>query len=573
MPKQKPRERGLNKNLSFRRIVGFSLDRLWVLMLFYSIVPHLSSFDVRGSLYMTFFVSLCAMVVTMLFVLIIAQRNDRLSSNRLFIFGAACLTTLGTVSTLFADMSTPGGMLFLGIGAILTGVGSAMLFLGWLEVFASLRERSALLELALSVAASFVMGFILVSISLLVAISVIIVLPFASGYLLCMDSESTLLAGNATGSTTNDGVVATVGSSAATTVSDSVAATTTASDGVTTTATAAANGSTATITGDDTAATTAANDSTAATTNTSTATPPTNEKTTPRFSRQAITLFVKALGGAFLLGIIAGFFDVLSGYQTYMVQDIYGIYLFLGGFLAVLGVCLITIFRKHGDIFAIYRFSILLLCLGCLLTPFMSDNYTYSNAIIFGGYNCFILVLCVVCLKISNGFTIAPTRAVGIGFFALYAGEIVGYALAYVHDTSIAPPFSLVSITLVAVSLLFVVHLFLFTEVDLVRAGIGEVNLVTTPDGRDGDGKVLAAADDSCARIIEQYGLSPRESDVLPLLLQGRTISRIQETLFISAGTVSTHIHHIYQKAGVNNRQELIDLVQNSSDDATDESV
>ena len=46
----------------------------------------------------------------------------------------------------------------------------------------------------------------------------------------------------------------------------------------------------------------------------------------------------------------------------------------------------------------------------------------------------------------------------------------------------------------------------------------------------------------------------------MPLLLEGRTISRIQEALFISAGTVSTHIRHIYQKTGVDNRQELIDL-------------
>ena len=67
------------------------------------------------------------------------------------------------------------------------------------------------------------------------------------------------------------------------------------------------------------------------------------------------------------------------------------------------------------------------------------------------------------------------------------------------------------------------------------------------------------------------FALSPRETDVLPLLLEGRTISRIQETLFISAGTVSTHIRHIYQKTGVDNRQELIDLAHETA--AQDEAV
>ena len=60
--------------------------------------------------------------------------------------------------------------------------------------------------------------------------------------------------------------------------------------------------------------------------------------------------------------------------------------------------------------------------------------------------------------------------------------------------------------------------------------------------------------------ITERFGLSQRESEVLLLLLQGRTMARIQETLFISAGTVSTHTRHIYQKVGVPNRQALLDL-------------
>ena len=68
-----------------------------------------------------------------------------------------------------------------------------------------------------------------------------------------------------------------------------------------------------------------------------------------------------------------------------------------------------------------------------------------------------------------------------------------------------------------------------------------------------------------------RFALSPRETDMLPLLLEGRTISRIQETLFISAGMVSTHIRHIYQKTGVDNRQELIDLAHETA--AQDEAV
>ena len=73
------------------------------------------------------------------------------------------------------------------------------------------------------------------------------------------------------------------------------------------------------------------------------------------------------------------------------------------------------------------------------------------------------------------------------------------------------------------------------------------------------------AAEQRVARItalfVERFGLTPREADVLPLIIKGRTIARIQEELHISQGTVSTHTRHIYQKACVRNRQALLDLI------------
>lgn len=65
-----------------------------------------------------------------------------------------------------------------------------------------------------------------------------------------------------------------------------------------------------------------------------------------------------------------------------------------------------------------------------------------------------------------------------------------------------------------------------------------------------------------CRWLASSYNLTERETDVLALLLDGRSVPYIQETLHVSANTAKTHIRHIYQKLDVHNRQDLITLAQ-----------
>lgn len=67
---------------------------------------------------------------------------------------------------------------------------------------------------------------------------------------------------------------------------------------------------------------------------------------------------------------------------------------------------------------------------------------------------------------------------------------------------------------------------------------------------------------DKCRFVIERYGLSEREGEVMIMFAKGRNLAYIQEELFISKSTVSTHRQHIYKKLGIHSQQELLDLVQ-----------
>jgi len=59
-------------------------------------------------------------------------------------------------------------------------------------------------------------------------------------------------------------------------------------------------------------------------------------------------------------------------------------------------------------------------------------------------------------------------------------------------------------------------------------------------------------------RIPEDYNLTPRESEILQLLVDGLTYQQIADQLFISYGTVRKHVENIYRKLEVHGKMEAI---------------
>ena len=62
-------------------------------------------------------------------------------------------------------------------------------------------------------------------------------------------------------------------------------------------------------------------------------------------------------------------------------------------------------------------------------------------------------------------------------------------------------------------------------------------------------------------KLLSTYHISPRETDILKLMLQGKNNKEIQEELFISYHTVKNHVYNIFQKLGISNRYQLLTLV------------
>lgn len=55
---------------------------------------------------------------------------------------------------------------------------------------------------------------------------------------------------------------------------------------------------------------------------------------------------------------------------------------------------------------------------------------------------------------------------------------------------------------------------------------------------------------------------SPREREILELLLQNISYKQMSSLLYVSTSTIKTHVYHIFQKLGISNREEAICLIR-----------
>lgn len=62
---------------------------------------------------------------------------------------------------------------------------------------------------------------------------------------------------------------------------------------------------------------------------------------------------------------------------------------------------------------------------------------------------------------------------------------------------------------------------------------------------------------------LSEYHITPREKEVIQLLIKGYSYRAIADKLFISIPTVKTHATNIYQKLNISSKIELVNLLSN----------
>lgn len=235
------------------------------------------------------------------------------------------------------------------------------------------------------------------------------------------------------------------------------------------------------------------------------------------------------------------------------------------GLVAIVGVtfvsaCLITLSPKF-DFYMLYYPIVVLLSFALIMAFNSMGESVFAMACVCFSYNLFNMLLSCVLIFASKGDTWKPTQVFGLGRAAYATGSLIGLLAGTNSLTgSIVNAEDGFSYGLVLAFAVAVLGIFMFRETDAYRLTHGATNVAAT----------MAAAAPAQTRpsgpTPEQFAaaskLTNRETEVFLLLVQGQRVRGISEQLYVSENTTKTHIHNIYTKLGVRNRQGFDEAVR-----------
>lgn len=205
----------------------------------------------------------------------------------------------------------------------------------------------------------------------------------------------------------------------------------------------------------------------------------------------------------------------------------------------------------------IYKIGFFAMALGFLLVFLGSSENLLGYGVLCTGYRYCDLLLWGLCAYLINRRGYGSPWVIGLCMGPLLLGRFCGFSV--VTLLSLAQPAQefLSEAVVVMVFVLLAVALFAESHNNLAEAwGIERFG------GEDEDSRILELAS---AAVSEEYGLSPREREILGYLSQGLTRKDVSAKLVLSEETVKTHMQHIYEKCGVHSRRDLLMLIERES--------
>lgn len=224
----------------------------------------------------------------------------------------------------------------------------------------------------------------------------------------------------------------------------------------------------------------------------------------------------------------------------------------------------VLLFADRISLDALYKSPPLLMLCGFLLVP---DTRLLggelSGFLISGSMTLMRVLVCLILYDLAKRYEIPAVGLLGyIGATQIFSfwGAKAGEALSLLNTT---PETHDHIVTAIVVAAIFIATFIVVSEKDVTaRWGVKFDSKLAEGDGGMSSNLLIS---ERCDALSKQYGLSPREDEILRLYAKGKNGPTIARDLFIAEGTLKTHTHHIYSKLGVKSRKELIELLEQPS--------
>ena len=220
-------------------------------------------------------------------------------------------------------------------------------------------------------------------------------------------------------------------------------------------------------------------------------------------------------------------------------------------FIAVVGVVAFKA-RSSFSVSTLLQASTIIPAVFLVLLPFLHEYYMPLGFISSVGISLLRIAVWVYLARMCTVSGISPLVCFGFGLGAHYLG--LGAGEQFMRLLFGSGAFD-ESVRLFAFSLFL-----LFLLVVAYVVGAKPLSQTERTTQRKGSGP--RRFHEKLGEVAEAHGLTEREAEMLEYLAKGYSSKAIQQTLHISASTVSAHSGSIYRKLGVHSKEEVAAIVR-----------
>ena len=275
----------------------------------------------------------------------------------------------------------------------------------------------------------------------------------------------------------------------------------------------------------------------------------------------------RAIGGSIwalvlVVGIIWMCHTFLEGHTTSSLGMSASPYLivFVFGSVIAVAVSVASLWFGRGPWFtSLYIFSVPLMIVALFLAALMKDDGFVPYLFEFAAVLSSTMFVWTAGVDLARKGVFSPVISVSLFRGMYYVGQTALVSLFFSATGNLS--FEMQCFSAVCIlALATVVSLCGKSEYALPHRQEGHAE--TTEKSEELHQSVETADETPIELLAQTYGMTEREREVFELLVHGRSVTYIMESLYISRNTVNSHVKHIYQKLGVHSKQQMLDLVE-----------